>query len=181
MRIALLGMLATFGLLSSCVPISEDDPDPNVGAISCDQAATEAEKLECRVAELVNAERQRGAVCDGTSMPPAAALTMHSALRQSARGHAEDMAAQGYFSHESLDGRTPYDRMEAAGYTFSAAAENIAAGSPTPEDVMQQWMASGGHCRNIMSGSYLHIGVGYAVSESTAYRYYWVQNFGAPL
>ncbi len=181
MRISLLAVLAMLGLLPSCVPMSDEDPDPNAGTISCDQAVTETEKVECRVVELVNVERQNGAVCDGASMPPVPSLALHAALHQSARGHAEDMAAQGYFDHNSLDGRTPFDRIEAAGYAFSSAAENIAAGSATPEQTMQQWMQSPGHCKNIMSGNYIHIGVGYAFSDATQYRHFWVQNFGAPL
>lgn len=46
-------------------------------------------------------------------MPP---LYPDFALSRAARGHAEDMLAKGYFSTESLDGRTPADRIAEAGY-----------------------------------------------------------------
>lgn len=180
MRIALPGAVVALCLLPSCLPLSDEDPDPNAGTVSCANASTDAEKLECRIIELVNAERQAGAVCDGQAQPAVPALLVHASLRQSARAHAEDMAAQNYFQHESLDGRSPFDRMSAAGYDFSTAGENIAAGSSDPEQTMQQWMQSAGHCKNIMSGAYVHIGVGYASSASADYNHYWVQNFGTP-
>jgi uncharacterized protein YkwD len=88
------------------------------------------------------------------------------------------MATGGYFSHDSRDGRTPFQRIAAAGYTFSIAAENIAAGQRTPQDVTAGWMNSPGHRANILNCSLVHIGVGYAVGGT--YGTYWTQDFGTP-
>jgi hypothetical protein len=75
------------------------------------------------------------------------------------------MADRDFFAHCDLDtGDDPFDRMMAAGYAYSAAAENIAAGQTDPEDVMFGpfgWMASPVHRANILSTSYREIGVGY--------------------
>lgn len=136
--------------------------------------------LECGVLALVNQRRAEGAVCGGESMPAVPAVSMNAALRSAARDHAGDMARNNYFSHDSQDGREPWDRMEAAGYEYRAAGENIAAGSGTAAAVMDQWMTSPGHCKNIMSGSFTEIGIGYSFHAESDYRHYWVQNFGAP-
>lgn len=136
--------------------------------------------LECGVLDLVNQRRAAGAVCGGESMPSVPALRMNAALRSAARDHAADMARNNYFSHDSQDGREAWDRMEAAGYAYQAAGENIAAGSDTAAGVMDQWMTSPGHCKNIMSGSFTEVGVGYSFHAESQYRHYWVQDFGAP-
>jgi len=134
--------------------------------------------FEDAVLALVNQQRASGAVCGSTTYPPVAALTMNPQLRAAARGHSHDMAVQGYFSHTSLDGRTFSQRIRDAGYMASPIAENIAAGYATPQSVMAGWMASSGHCSNIMSGSYKSIGIGYAYVATSPYGHYWTQDFG---
>ncbi len=104
--------------------------------------------------------------------PPAPQLTWSEALAHSAQLHAEDMARQHYFSHDSLDGRTPSQRMAAAGFTGTLRGENIAEGQTTAQQVIDGWVSSPGHCKNLMNPSYKYLGVGYSAG-------YWVQNFGA--
>jgi uncharacterized protein YkwD len=87
------------------------------------------------------------------------------------------MGDQGYFNHQSLDGRSPFDRMKQAGYTGSTMGENIAAGQTSPSAVVQGWMQSSGHCKNIMNGQFKDLGVGYYLGTQ-GYKHYWVQNFG---
>ncbi|MBF5044841.1 matrixin family metalloprotease [Aggregicoccus sp. 17bor-14] len=134
--------------------------------------------FEDRVLELVNQARAAGATCGTTAYAPAPALALDARLRTAARLHSQDMADQNYFSHTSLDGRSPGDRMAAAGYTGGTWGENIAAGQTTPESVMQGWMASAGHCTNIMNPNYRLIGVGYGANSASTYRVYWTQDFG---
>jgi uncharacterized protein YkwD len=129
------------------------------------------------VIALVNQRRAAGASCGGVAYPPAAPITRHPLLTTSARAHAKDMGDSGYFSHQSLDGRSPFDRMKQAGYSGSTMGENIAAGQTTPASVVQGWMQSSGHCKNIMNASYQDLGVGYYLG-TTGYKHYWVQNFG---
>ena len=88
--------------------------------------------------------------------------------------HAQDMATNGYFDHFSQDGRSPFDRMQAADYAFTAAAENIARGQRTPAAVVLAWMNSPGHRANILSPAYRELGVGYVPGTNV-----WVQNFGS--
>jgi uncharacterized protein YkwD len=140
--------------------------------------------FETEVLRLVNENRAKGWNCDTEGMkPPAGPLTMEPTLRCSARLHSKDMADQMYFAHDGLDGSDPGDRMTAAGYVGRTWGENIAKGQTTPEQVVQGWMDSDGHCSNIMNGTFNLIGVGYFAGMSTNMRFnselYWTQNFGA--
>jgi uncharacterized protein YkwD len=119
------------------------------------------------VLDLVNKARS-GAGCE--------ALRMNGELTDAAQGHAEDMAAKGYFSHSSRDGRSPFDRMGDAGYDFRAAGENIARGQPDADAVMAAWMDSPGHRKNILNCDFEDLGVGYVQGSGGPW---WVQNFGS--
>lgn len=122
--------------------------------------------MQQQVLELVNAERA-AAGCG--------AVTANDALDAAARGHAEDMKALGYFSHTGQDGRSPFDRMAAAGYDYRAAGENIARGQRDADEVMTAWMNSSGHRANILNCGYEEIGIGYVEGGNGPW---WVQNFG---
>ena len=136
--------------------------------------------FEDEVIVLVNEARAQGGCCGSYgcfgSTPP---LSRDDRLRSSAREHALDMAEQNYFSHDSLDGREASDRIQEALYRGCAIAENIAAGARTPQEVMQGWLDSPGHCNNLLSDEIdlQRIGVGYAEGDGD-YPTYWVQNFG---
>ena len=132
-------------------------PPPTVSA-----AASAAEV----VVYLVNAER-------AAATPSCGPLTIDDRLTIAAQGHSDDMAANDYFSHTSLDGATFTDRAEAAGFTGSAGGENIAAGQRSPQDVMAAWMQSDDHRANILNCNYTVIGVG--LNED---GWYWTQMFG---
>lgn len=125
--------------------------------------------FEWQTAALVNMERRINKLYD---------LAWDDRLFAAARAHSDDMATQDYFSHTSLDGRTPGDRITAAGYPWNACGENIAAGYSTPEAAMQAWMNSPGHRANILSSTFCDIGVGYAYAPPTTYQHYWTQDFG---
>ena len=133
-----------------------------------------------QVLDLTNAARAVPRTCGATSYAAAAPLTWNAALAQAAQGHATDMAAQNYFSHTSKDGRTFSQRITNAGYTpYRTIGENIAAGQGTPQQVVDGWLKSEGHCRNIMNPNFKELGVGYAYTTTSTYKHYWVQDFGA--
>ena len=95
------------------------------------------------------------------------------------------MALQDFFSHTGIDGSTMTQRIGVAGYQFSSAAENIAAGYTTPEEVVGGWMNSPGHRANILNPNLTEIGVGYYCLETDPgtlnYNHYWTQDFGTIL
>jgi uncharacterized protein YkwD len=67
-------------------------------------------------------------------------------------------------SHTGTDGSSAGDRIRAAGYNYTYYAENIAASSSqyfSPETVVNLWMNSSGHRKNILSDKAVHIGVGF--------------------
>jgi uncharacterized protein YkwD len=107
-------------------------------------------------------------------------LKLNSKLNSAAQAHSTDMATHNYFSHDSRDGSSPFDRIKAAGYSFTAAAENIAAGSTTAAGVMDQWMNSAGHKANILNCTYVDLGVGFANGVNADYPTYWTQDFAKP-
>jgi len=141
--------------------------------------ATEAEVLR-----LTNAARLSGYTCvdeasdTTTKLPAVAALSWNAKLAYAARGHSSDMAAKNYFSHTSKDGTTFSARITRAGYKWSAVGENIAAGYSTPARVVEGWLASYGHCKNLMSANFTELGVGVATGGD--YGIYWTQDFGKP-
>jgi uncharacterized protein YkwD len=126
---------------------------------------------ESEVLRLTNLERAK-AGCP--------ALTRNATLSGVARAHSRDMAVRRYFTHDSLDGRTPFERMTAAGYRYRDAAENIAAGQPSAADVVRDWMLSPGHRENIVDCGLRELGIGLYISGSSTYTYYWTQDFGTP-
>lgn len=125
--------------------------------------------FETEVIELVNVERAARNLH---------ALSYSEELTVAARLHSQDMAAQNYFSHTSLDGRLFSERIAAAGYEYQSCGENIAAGYATPAAVVDGWMNSDGHRANILDPDYCDIGVGYAAAEAAKYAHYWTQDFG---
>lgn len=96
-------------------------------------------------------------------------------LRVAAERHSADMAARDYFDHTSPDGRSPGDRIEAAGLaTIRAWAENISMGQRSAAEAVTGWLDSPGHRANILNCAFTHIGVGHDPAGP-----YWTQVFAA--
>lgn len=66
---------------------------------------------------------------------------------------------RGYFSHYTPEGLSPFDRMNAAGMSFSFAGENLAL-APNVAMAMQGLMNSAGHRANILSPNFGKVGIG---------------------
>jgi uncharacterized YkwD family protein/spore coat assembly protein SafA len=93
-------------------------------------------------------------------------------LSRVARIKAKDMHDKGYFDHTSPTYGSPFAMMKSFGISYSSAAENIAMGYSTPQQVVNGWMGSPGHRANILNPSYTQIGVGYCADGN-----YWSQMF----
>ncbi len=130
----------------------------------------------------INRERARGATCGGTVYPPAPALAWNSQLAQAADRHSKDMQVNNFFSHTGSDGSTMSQRVSATGYSWSALGENIAAGQSSVDSVFNSWMASAGHCQNIMNARYVHYGISCRSGDShNTYSKYWTLDLGKPM
>lgn len=138
----------------------------------------DARSLE--ILRLVNEARASERECGAKSYEAQAPVSLNQRLTAAAQGHAKDMAVHDYFSHTGRDGSTVATRADRQGYAWRAVGENIAAGYDSAPEVMRGWLGSPGHCANLMSGAFTHLGVGYATDTSSKYGTYWVQNFGAP-
>jgi len=90
------------------------------------------------------------------------------------------MASHDFFDHTGSDGRSSFRRLRDAGYNYRLAAENIAAGVPTPAAAVALWMDSPGHRANILNCAFRETGVSYVddPGDKLAYEYYWTQTFG---
>jgi len=108
-------------------------------------------------------------------LPP---LEENDALKKAAQAHADDMAKRRKMDHTGGDGSTPFKRIEKAGYRYQRAGENIAYGQRGLDELMDAWMTSPGHKRNIL-GKFKQIGVAYAIDEDGTP--YWCVTFGTPL
>lgn len=155
--------------------------------------------------QMVNDLRTKGTNCGGEMMPPVASVEMDAALLCAARLHSKDMAERDFFSHSTWNegaetcasdgncatgyscdpqfpgetpkrcGKSPALRVEEAGGPSGAGWENIAGGKATAEATFEQWVASEGHCKNMMRGQLKTIGIGYYSGGS--FGHYWTQSF----
>ncbi len=157
----------------------EDEPPCSEIVVDWPEDWTVWEEL---VLDLTNLHRSQGADCGVYGyQPPAGDLVMDEDLRCAARVQAWDMGDRNYFSHDSPGGPLGddvYERIYNAGFSGGFVGENIAAGYNSPDSVIAGWLASDGHCQNMMQQGYHYIGVGYAYMTGSSYGYYWVQDFG---
>ncbi len=141
--------------------------------------------------DAINKERASEHTCgDRGTFGPVHSLVWNANLHASALEHAIDLAVSDTFSHDGSgtasditgNGRPSkfYERIERNGYThYYSVGENIAGGQRTLDEVMRAWMASPGHCENIMKSTYTEVGVAIVKNDNSTYQVYWVQNFGS--
>jgi hypothetical protein len=141
----------------------------------CGEATDEGDKL----LDLINAARAAGLSCPTSGwQPPTGPLTKAGELAAAARAYSLDMAAQDFFSHTGLDGSTPPQRVDDAGYAGSFRGENLAAGYLEAQSVFDGWHSSDGHCVVMMHPSANEAGLGYGFDDSSTYRHYWTLELG---
>lgn len=81
-------------------------------------------------------------------------LDWDTALGDVAQEHSQEMHDRGLFSHNNPDGDDPFDRMNAAGISYTAAGENIAQRQSTGQVVSDSRINSSGHRENIEKSIY---------------------------
>jgi uncharacterized YkwD family protein len=140
-----------------------EQPESGQGQARAAEPTEGISETEQKVIELTNAERRKNGLSD---------LKADSALSNVAREKSKDMKAKNYFSHTSPTYGSPFDMMRDFGISYNTAGENIAMGQRSPEEVVQAWMNSEGHRKNILNGNFTHIGVGYVQDGN-----YWTQMF----
>ena len=93
------------------------------------------------VGQLINRERR------ARGLRP---LGQDRRLRAAAFRHAADMGLRGFFNHRGSDGTHHGHRIAAQGFRACLAAENIAWGQRSAEEVVRGWMGSSGHRKIIL-------------------------------
>ncbi len=108
-------------------------------------------------------------------------LSINPLLEKAAQLKAQDMATNGYFSHVSPDGKTPWYWFNLAGYSFKYAGENLAINFQDSKDIYNAWIESPDHKANILNSKFTEIGIatanGIYKGQETIFV---VQLFGTP-
>jgi uncharacterized protein YkwD len=142
-------------------------------------APSHALAVSAELLRQINHARSQARRCGSRAFGAAAPLQLDTRLSRAAERHAQDMLAHDFFDHRGSDASTPAIRVAATGYRYRLVGENIAEGTETVTEAVQGWLASPGHCENIMDPAFRDTGVAFAVNQSGAPRIYWVQDFGA--
>jgi uncharacterized protein YkwD len=158
------------------VPNPSPQPTPPVPTPSPSPTApSDIVTMENQVKTLVDNER----IANGKP-----ALEWNESLRTVARKHSQDMIDRNFFSHINPDGLDPFQRMTAAGISFTAAAENIAQNQGFADPGSQAvigWMNSQGHRDNILDvNNYGFSQTGVGIAKKADGTYFFTQLFIKP-
>jgi uncharacterized protein YkwD len=157
-------------------------PDTQIDGIAAETARDRVSLTRTQrrlVLRLVNQARAAGRNCGGGYgyFGPTHRVIWDGRLAQAAQRHSRDMASHNFFSHTGSDGTQVDDRIDDTGYDWRTCGENIAAGYGTIRAVVNAWLASPGHCANIMDPDFQEMGLGKASNAGSDYGTYWTQVF----
>lgn len=137
-------------------------------------ALRDLERVRAEMLDRVNAARRSAGL---------APLQRSPDLDRAAQAHARDLLERGYYDHRSPEGSTPLSRASAAGYTADRIAENLHQRAAPVQAVLDDWLRSPAHRRNLLDPGARDLGVGLAIGpgyglDPSGYRVIWVQSFG---
>ena len=125
------------------------------GPVPCGVALPVADVLQ-----RLNAVRASGKACHAAGpMTVGTPLIWSEGLAAAAMTQSREMAVLNRMSHRDSENRNLGERLRAQGYVFTLAAENVAVGYPSLDEVVDAWLKSEGHCENLMSGAVLELGL----------------------
>lgn len=129
----------------------------------------DADRIADQVLQLLNLERAEA------GLKP---VVVNPDLQKLADDFACRMIVADFFGHtDPQSGEGPGDRARGK-YAYRAIGENLAAGQPTPAEVMRVWMESPAHREIILDEKWTEVGL--SVRHGGQYAIYWVQEFGLP-
>ena len=170
MRTQLTSALSFAILLTACAGLSLPVPAPSGGSTTGTPGTSSAD-VSADIVRYTNDARARN------GLP---ALRANTRLMEAARIHAQQMASAQRLDHTISSARYPtmQSRLEAAGYVYANAAENIAWNQSNAQSAVTTWMNSSGHRANILDPQLTEIGT--AMARSSKGEPYWIQVFGRP-
>ncbi|MCU1501518.1 MAG: Cysteine-rich secretory protein family protein [Ilumatobacteraceae bacterium] len=162
-RLGAFGFTVTMGLVGAGTLVR-----------ACDTSATKpavrvAPPAATTVVQIVNQQRAAAGV-------PAVAENV--LLDAAAKVQSADQASRQVMTHSGADGSDAGQRLEIVGFAWSTWGENVAAGQATPSQVMDAWMNSSGHRRNILDPAFTNIGV--ASTQGANGVVYWTMDLATP-
>ena len=140
----------------------------------------DTKQVSNQVLDLVNGARSKPRRCGSQSYLAVGPLRLSAMLTQAALVQAQDMSAHEHFEHEGTDGSTPAQRVTRTGYQWLNVGENIAAGATSADEVVNGWLNSPGHCKNIMTAAFTEMGLAYVADPKSRPGIYWSQVFARP-
>ena len=132
------------------------------------------------VLRRTNDARAKARRCGSRHYDAAPPLRWNEQLGKTALVHSEDMARANFFSHQGSDNSQVGQRARRESYQWRGVGENLAAGQGNPEQAISGWLASPGHCANLMDPRYTELGAAYATNPKSDAVIYWTQVFGLP-
>lgn len=101
-------------------------------------------------------------------------------LQEAAENQARMMAQRDTLSHDLGPGLGLRARMNKVGY-HGVVGENVAAGYPNLQAVLDGWMKSAGHRRNLLRPAFTEFGLAYVTRPKRGkhgFSIYWAMEFG---
>ncbi|WP_374466626.1 CAP domain-containing protein [Ferrovibrio sp.] len=108
-------------------------------------------------------------------LPP---LAWNPRLATAAAQHAADLQRCGKLAHEGCDGSDLPRRLARAPYQYRAAAENLALCACDAASVVQLWLGSEGHRRNLLNPNVTELGADTRIDTGDPRRALWVLVLG---
>ncbi|MFK8027863.1 MAG: CAP domain-containing protein [Gammaproteobacteria bacterium] len=133
-----------------------------------------------RVVNYINSLRAQARSCGNKSYSATGNIKWNNKLSVAALSHSNDMAQNNFFGHKGSSGLNANDRVSNEGYNWKTVAENIAGGTDTPEQTIDQWVISPGHCHNLMNNAHTDIGLACTRNNIADYRIYWTLVLASP-
>ena len=142
---------------------------------------------------VINKARSKTQECgEKGRFPATTALTWSDKLYKSSYEHSYDLAYSEIFSHTGSGTKSDWtgyamdkksilsERVEVYDYSWRFIGENIGAGTvmDSPEKMVDGWLASDGHCANLMNPNFKEVGMAMVKKDNTHYIHYWTQDFG---
>ncbi|OWV31281.1 SCP/PR1 domain-containing protein [Halomonas campaniensis] len=174
---ALYGLTVIILLMGSSTSWA-NDPSQSDNAPS--QGECELNDQQRAMLSQVNEARSQARQCGDQQLEAAEPLTWSCKLEAAAESHSKDMAENDYFSHTGPEGAGIEQRVGNQDYIWQAVGENIAAGHTSVSAVVEGWLDSPGHCRNLMNDAFTEMGMAKAEDPESRYSTYWTQTLGNP-
>jgi len=134
--------------------------------------------IRSSVLSLINAARATSRSCGDILFEATEPVTWNSKLASAATTHSADMALHNFFSHTGSDGSNSSTRVDAQSYNWTNVGENIAAGQLTTKFVIDGWLESPSHCKNLMDSKFTEVAVACVENNESDYSYYWTNVLG---